>query len=236
MTSSTKILQRLLLVAGILLSAFYVGVLVFREASSRMSVRSFESARENPAPQPPPPPPVPVTLPSTDVSFRMWAVSRISAYKASLAEQFAPPIGIVRAPKLGIEVPVFEGTDELVLNRGLGWVKGTSRPGEAGNVAVAGHRDGFFRGLKNIAVGDRVTLDRGAVTDSYVVDRITIVDKTDVSVLTQTTEPVLTLVTCYPFYYAGDAPRRYIVRCALKERLPNSAAAPRAATQPSGEM
>jgi sortase A len=231
MTLFTKILQRLMLAAGVLLCLFYVGVLVFREASSRMSVRSFESAREKPAPQPPPS--APVALPSTDVNFRMWAAARISAYKATLTRQFAAPVAVLRAPGLGIEVPVFEGTDELVLNRGVGRVEGTARLGETGNIAIAGHRDGFFRGLKYIAVGDQVTLDMGAAMDVYIVDRITIVDKENVSVLAQTREPVMTLVTCYPFYYAGDAPRRYVVRCALKERLPNPAAAP---AQPLGGM
>jgi len=223
MTIPTQILQRVLLAAGILLTLCYAGVLVFRQASARISVRSFESARENPAPEPPAP--APVELPSTEVNFRLWAATRIAAYKASLSRQFPPPIAVIRVERLGIEVPVFEGVDEMVLNRGVGRVPGTARPGEPGNVALAGHRDGFFRGLKNISVGDAVTLDTGASTDVYLVDRMTIVDKKDVAVLAPTVEPVLTLVTCYPFYFAGDAPQRYIVRCARKERLPKPAAA-----------
>ncbi len=89
---------------------------------------------------------------------RRWAAKQIAAYRELLGRQFAPPLaGIV----------------------------GTSRPGEAGNVGIAGHRDGFFRALKEIVVGDTLTLDTGATTDLYVVKGVTIVDKADVSVLAQ---------------------------------------------------
>jgi sortase A len=105
----------------------------------------------------------------------------------------------------------------LVLNRGAGRITGTARPGEPGNIGIAGHRDGFFRALKDIAVGDSVTLDTGADLVAYVVESIKIVTPADVTVLARTTTPSLTLVTCYPFYFVGDAPHRYIVRCVVKE-------------------
>jgi sortase A len=159
-----------------------------------------------------------VELPSSAVDLRLWAGARIAAYEHSLRRHFRPAIAVLRVPKVRIEVPVFDGTDELILNRGAGRIAGTARPGESGNVGIAGHRDGFFRGLKDIAVGDSVTLDSAASLSVYVVESIRIVVPSDVTVLAPTSTPCVTLVTCYPFYYVGDAPQRYIVRCVLKER------------------
>jgi sortase A len=118
---------------------------------------------------------------------------------------------------LDIRAPVFEGTDEWELNRGLGWIQGTASPGEAGNVGIAGHRDGFFRALKDVRVGDDIellTLRRAA---SYTVDAIEIVTPDNVGVLRPRGAPSLTLVTCYPFYFVGDAPQRFIVHATGKE-------------------
>jgi sortase A len=105
-----------------------------------------------------------------------------------------------------------EGTDDLILNRGVGHVIGTSNPGEVGNVAIAGHRDGFFRGLKDIVIGDKIELITLQRTDTYIIDRITIVERTDLSVLQPRPQSSLTLITCYPFYFIGSAPQRYIVQ------------------------
>jgi sortase A len=127
-------------------------------------------------------------------------------------------LAILRIPKVHIEVPVFDGTDELVLNRGVGRIIGTSKPGQPGNIGVAGHRDGFFRGLKDIGVGEQIELVTLQGTQKYVVDRIRIVTPDDVSILTDRGFPSLTLVSCYPFYFVGDAPKRYIVQCSFEER------------------
>ncbi len=204
----SRTLERWLLAVGGTLCLLCAGGLAWRELASRLALRSFRSSK---AAQP-------VLPDSKAVDFRLWSAKRIGAYVDSLARQFAPPIAVLRVQKLGIEVPVFDGTDELILNRGVGRIAGTARPGQSGNLAIAGHRDGFFRSLRDIAVGDSLTLDTGGETATYVVDRIWIVDPTDVSVLAQTPNPSLTLVTCYPFYFVGDAPNRYIVRCSLKER------------------
>ena len=107
---------------------------------------------------------------------------------------------------------MLRGTDAATLNRAVGWIEGTSEPGEPGNVGLAGHRDGFFRGLKDIVVGDTIefaTLDR---TETYVITETMIVDPDAVGVLDPTEEPAITLVTCFPFYYVGPAPQRFIVR------------------------
>ena len=91
-------------------------------------------------------------------------------------------------------------------------VSDTSLPGESGNVAIAGHRDSFFRRLEGVALGTRIELQTERSKQIFEVSDVSIVDVLDVSPLDQTDEDVLTLITCYPFYYQGYAPDRYIVR------------------------
>jgi len=224
-----KTIERSLLVSGAALCLVYLGVTAFRSASSKLAVQSLEATKA--ASEPEAPKVHTVELTSTAVDLRLWAAKRIAAYQESLAQQFSPPLAVLRVPKVGIEVPVFDGTDELVLNRGVGRIIGTARLGQLGNIGIAGHRDGFFRGLKDIAVGDSVTLDSGAGVSTYVVDNIKIVTPSDVTVLARTSEPCITLVTCYPFYHLGDAPQRYIVRCVLKEPQSRGGGANAAASQ-----
>jgi sortase A len=126
-------------------------------------------------------------------------------------------LAILRIPDIELEVPVSYGTDEGVLLRGAGLVEGTALPGSNGNVAIAAHRDSYFRALKELALGDRIELESPDRTQVYVVTSLTVVEPTDVHVLADTEEPVLTLVTCYPFYFVGAAPQRFIVRAAAAE-------------------
>jgi sortase A len=154
------------------------------------------------------------------VDFGLWSTKRIESYKQSLAARFEAPIALLTIRKLALEVPVFEGTEERVLIRGVGWILDTAKPGEAGNIGIAGHRDGFFRCLKDIQVGDRIEL---AIPDrkiAYAVDAIEIVVPEDVSVLLPRSRPSLTLVTCYPFYFIGSAPKRFIVHASIVESDP----------------
>jgi sortase A len=146
----------------------------------------------------------------------MWSVKRISAYEDSLAQMADAPLGILRVPKINLEVPIFNDTDDLTLNRGVGRILGTAKVGAAGNLGIAGHRDGFFRGLQSVALGDVLELVRPQHEDRYTVTQIRIVTPNDVSVLNQTTVPTLTLVTCFPFYFVGHAPKRYIVTAILE--------------------
>lgn len=146
----------------------------------------------------------------------LWAVPRVKAYAASLGER-VEPLALLRIPALNLEVPVLRGTGEFTLNRGVGIIRNTSQPGQAGNIGIAGHRDGFFRGLKDIKKGDTISLVTMTGTSVYMVDRIRITDPKDVSVLSPRGEASLTLVTCYPFYFVGPAPKRYIVEASLKE-------------------
>jgi sortase A len=144
-----------------------------------------------------------------------WSAQRRADYRDSLAETFDAPSGVLEIPSLSLTAPIFSGTSELVLNRGVGWIEGTAMPGEDGNVGLAGHRDGYFRGLKSLKLGDVIEVQSVERILRYRVTSLKIVEPTDVTVLDPTDEPSVTLVTCYPFYYVGNAPQRYIVRGTL---------------------
>ena len=154
----------------------------------------------------------------SSVDFSLWGDNRIKAYKASLAFKLDDPIAVLNIPRLHLAVPVFDGTDDITLNRGLGRIAGTGAPGENGNLGIAGHRDGFFRGLKDIGPGDLVEIETPGEKDTYIVDGMEIVDPKDVSVLRPGPATSITLVTCYPFYFVGDAPHRFIVKASLRRR------------------
>jgi len=146
------------------------------------------------------------------VDQHLWDPGRVRAYARALARPAPPPLAVLRIPRLGLEVPVLEGTDEWTLDRAVGHIEGTARPGVAGNVGIAGHRDGFFRVLKEISKGDRLELALPGEVRHYRVDRISIVEPDDVSVLAPSRDPLVTLVTCHPFYFVGAAPKRFIVQ------------------------
>jgi sortase A len=208
--------ERVLLLVGGLLVALYVAANLYRTVLSSAELRRFKARQPASAsPQSPTPPEVAETPATPD--FRLWSEQRIKGYEESLAEHFAPAIAILRIPKVHIEVPVLEGTDDLTLNRGVGHVAGSANPGENGNMAIAGHRDGFFRGLKDVGLGDTIELETPKATETYIIDRITIVDPSDVSVLKPRGRGSLTLVTCYPFYFVGSAPQRYIVQASVAD-------------------
>lgn len=151
------------------------------------------------------------STPNTPVDFTLWNPKRVAAYKDSLAAKTDLPIAILRIPRINLEVPVFDDTDDLTLNRGVGRIIGTAQMGQPGNLGIAGHRDGFFRGLKDVGREDIIELMRPGRTDRYLVSEMRIVNPEDVSVLAPTPTPTLTLVTCFPFYYVGNAPQRYVV-------------------------
>lgn len=153
---------------------------------------------------------------TSPVDFRLWSANRIAAYKQSLLEKTDMPLGVLHVPKIHLEVPVFDGTDDLTLNRGVGRIAGTARVGELGNLGIAGHRDGFFRGLKDIQLGDALQLELPGRTDTYVVTQIQVVKPENTNVLDPTPTATLTLVTCYPFYFVGSAPERYIVTASIR--------------------
>ncbi|MGI9265575.1 MAG: class D sortase, partial [Gammaproteobacteria bacterium] len=129
------------------------------------------------------------------------------------------PQALLKIPAIELTVPLLDGIDEVTLNRGVGRIPGMARYlDDGGNYGIAGHRDGYFRGLKDIGVGDTIEVVTLTDTFSYRVDDISIIPKNDLSVLQPTEEQVLTLVTCYPFYFVGHAPERYIVKAVLDEK------------------
>ncbi len=121
-------------------------------------------------------------------------------------------VGRIEIPRVGVSTIVLEGVDHETLRRGAGHIPETSLPGEGGNVGIAAHRDSFFRALKDIRKNDIIRLETLQGTFSYRVEWTQIVQPEDTQVLDATGSPALTLVTCYPFYYVGSAPQRFIVR------------------------
>jgi sortase A len=146
----------------------------------------------------------------------LWTEKRIAEYQESLKVEVEPPLAILTIDKLDIQVPVYNGSDDFNLNRGVGRILGTAAIDTNGNLGIAGHRDGFFRGLKDVEVGDRIDLQTANGEVAYLVSSIQIVDPNDVSVLDPTDEQTITLVTCYPFYYVGHAPKRFIVKATVE--------------------
>jgi sortase A len=122
------------------------------------------------------------------------------------------PVAELSIPRLRVSAVILEGSDDGTLRRGPGHIERTARPGEPGNVGIAGHRDTFFRRLRHAQVGDEVLLDTPEGRRRYQVSSVRIVSPRDVSVLDPTAEPTLTLVTCYPFSFVGKAPLRFVVR------------------------
>jgi len=235
--SHKTIAERAAWAIGLVLLLIWTGYWIHGKVGSRSSLEDFEAAKADLAasrgldsqamesesqPQPSDsqvdaqiePRDLPTDLP---VDYSLWDEGRIEEYEESLGHDFGPPLAIVRIPALDLHVPLLEGTGDLVLNRGVGRIVGTARPGELGNIGIAGHRDGFFRGLKDIGEGDTIELETLTATDIYRIDGITIVTPQDVHVLEHQSVPTLTLVTCYPFYFVGKAPKRYIVSATLIE-------------------
>lgn len=136
-------------------------------------------------------------------------------------------IGRLEIPRLKLAVMVREGADEGTLSRAVGHIPGTALPGTIGNVGLAGHRDTFFRALRNIREDDTIELQTTSGTYRYLVKSTRIVTPRDVSVLEASGGQTLTLVTCYPFYYVGSAPKRFIVHASLLKEAPDVGANPR---------
>jgi len=121
-------------------------------------------------------------------------------------------LGRIEIGTIGLSAMILEGTDGKTLRRAVGHIPGTALPGQQGNAAIAGHRDTFFRGLRNILKDDEITLTTSNGTHRYRVDSTQVVEPEDIWVLDHSDESILTLVTCYPFYFVGPAPQRFIVR------------------------
>jgi sortase A len=136
---------------------------------------------------------------------------RKSASSSSLPPATAL-IGRLSVPRLHLSAMVREGIDQNTLLLAIGHVPSTPLPGQTGNVGVAGHRDTFFRGLKDVQTKDEIDFSTLRGDFKYEVESLIVVEPSNVGVLAPSAENVLTLVTCYPFSYIGEAPKRFIVR------------------------
>ena len=166
--------------------------------AAAQDVTNFRSAAQTP----------PIDRPD----MTLWSPERVHGWEDSLRRPPASALAVLRIPKIKLEVPILEGTDEWTLTRAVGHIEDTARPGTPGNLGIAGHRDGFFRGLKDVGVGDAIDVELPGATQHYQIEQIWTVKPEDVWVLNPTPQSAVTLVTCYPFYYVGSAPQRYIVR------------------------
>jgi sortase A len=207
--------EHLLLAIGLTLLVIWAGARFHGSISSRIAMLRFRAAAAG----------ISGTNLPPGVDYSQWSPKRIAAYKDSLTAKKGLPLAILRIPKINLEVPVFNDTDDLTLNRGVGRIVGTSQIGQVGNIGIAGHRDGFFRGLKDVVRDDSVELVRLDHTDHYVVADIRIVNPEDVYVLDPTPVPTVTLITCYPFYFVGNAPQRYVVTASVQSSSQTDASA-----------
>jgi len=121
-------------------------------------------------------------------------------------------IGRIEIPRVGLSAVVVEGTKRATLRRAAGHIEGTAIPGQPGNIGIAAHRDTFFRPLRNVRPNDIVTLTTLWGSYDYRVVSTRVVGPTEVSVLNPSEQEILTLVSCYPFYFVGPAPDRFVVR------------------------
>lgn len=128
-------------------------------------------------------------------------------------------IGTLYIPQLGYQLPIVEGADANSLSKGVGHYVGygTVYPGENGHLVLSGHRDTVFRGLGNLKAGDKVLVQYQGYIYVYQIRKYWITDANDRTVIVPMDQPVLTLTTCYPFDYIGDAPDRYIIQADLVE-------------------
>lgn len=156
------------------------------------------------------------------VEARRYQAKQAAAF-ARAAQAHAPVtvrtgglVGMLDVPRLKLTTPVIEGDDESALKRAVGHLPDTPLPWEHGNSAIAGHRDGLFRPLRDIQVGDEVRFRTSRHELLYRVTKTAIVEPDDLSVLEPRQDAALTLITCYPFYYIGNAPKRFVIHA---ERL-----------------
>ncbi|MBI2680105.1 MAG: class D sortase [Candidatus Solibacter usitatus] len=181
--------ERAFLVFGLLLLGFAISTYVARYFYQGYQTWKFDrdlSLRRNVPPVPPPP---------------------------NVAVQTGSLIGKIGIQRLGISAVVKEGVDDATLGLAVGHIPSTALPGQTGNVGVAAHRDTLFRNLKDVKRDDEITVTTLDGEYLYRVDWFHVVNPTDVHVLDSTAgESTLTLVTCYPFYFVGHAPKRFIVR------------------------
>ena len=214
-------LERLLLVSGVLLLAFWAYVTIESALYQRFENRELDAILRSAEREPG----IGSGIGDQRPGSRAQGVGTTGAGSPipdpgspSSAPRVPLPgssVGRLDIPRLGVSAVVRAGSDARTLRLAVGHIPGTALPGQTGNVGLAGHRDTFFRRLRDIRPGDRIRMVTPDGTFVYTVARTNVVEPTDVWVLDPTDRSVLTLVTCYPFSYIGSAPQRFIVRADL---------------------
>ena len=226
-------LERLFFLAGILALGYYAGAKIYSSAYQSYAKYSFDEQLSGRSPsisgffahffgKEPPPSDVKkidgeellrslVYAPEAVPAGRGWSADRLREFKEAAIPSPGSVLGRLEIPSVDLSVMLLQGTDDWTLNRAVGHIEGTALPGQPGNLGVAGHRDGFFRCLKDITKDTTITVTTLKGRFYYRVCAINIVKPNDVELLAPTKHPTLTLVTCYPFHYVGAAPKRYVV-------------------------
>jgi sortase A len=145
------------------------------------------------------------------LDMQIHAQERIDAGPLKPTVKEGDVLGRMNIRKIGVSVVVLQGTSSQTLQNGVGHIEGTALPGEPGNIGIAGHRDTYFRALKDIRANDEIEIQTAAGITRFEVDWIQITVPGDAAIVSTTTESALTLVTCYPFHYIGAAPERFVV-------------------------
>jgi sortase A len=198
MRISSLWVERTAWVVGITLVGVYGAMRLWAEESRTQAVAEFQA----------------MSVAAPDQS--LWSQKRVAAYAEAQRTGDAPQ-AVLRIPELTLAVPVYGDTSEFNLDRGAGHIPGTTALAQYGNTGIAAHRDGFFRKLKDAQLGMDIFIDSGGKTLRYRVVEMLIVTPQEGAVLAPTDKPSVTLVTCYPFYFVGTAPQRFIVRGELDD-------------------
>ena len=204
---------------GLFLVLLWLAATLWSEVGHRSALAAFDQSRIGVALAAPPGTDAPAHagLEHAPPDQSAWSAERIRQYAEARWDVPLTPEAVIRIRSLDLEVPVFPGASEANMTRGAGRITGSPRFGEPGNVSVSSHRDGYFRKLERIRVGDEIVVDTRAATYVYVVAEIRVTDPADTVVLWPGDVPELTLVTCYPFDFIGRAPQRYVVRAELRK-------------------
>ena len=218
-----RLTEDVLLTVGVFLVVLVAGAYIHRVVMFRAAIKSFDEARsESARTATQHKESVPIesseqSPPVTDENGTTVPDGHASSTARSSRSMTEVPLAVLRIPKIHLEAPVLAATDDITLNRGVGQIAGTALPGEKGNIGIAGHRDGFFRNLKDLSNGDVIELETISKSEIYIVDSVMVTGPDDVSVLRPRDAQSLTLVTCYPFNFVGPAPRRFIVEASIKK-------------------
>lgn len=219
MRGTERLLGLALILAGIGCTSVYVNDRLKSGTEREQGIERFEEARTattEPGEASGTPSPSDITTGWRDAAREAdtseWAPGRIEAWQAAQEEFSDTPVALLDIPALDLRIPVYEGADDPQLDLGVGRIPGTTRIGQAGNIGLSSHRDGYFRKLRHIEIGDRILLQAlDGQTYTYEVHERSVIDPEEVHVLYPQGDDRVTLVTCYPFWFVGPAPQRFIV-------------------------